>query len=144
MIIKIKKIIIISIFAGLILPIFSFAEPVPITPPENLDQAKEMGKKALETTQKELPGIIGKIWREEVLPIWQKMYSWFKTNIWPKIWAWFKKEIEPKAKQEIEKRKPIVQEEFKKEKEEVKTEIKQGVIQKAVLDVWEKLKQFWQ
>lgn len=139
----IKKIIILSIFAGLILPSFSFAQPVPISPPETLDEAKEMGKKALEVGQKELPGILEKTFKEEVLPIWQKMYDWSKVNIWPKILAWFKKEVTPRAKQEIEKRKPVVEEEFRKEKEEVKTEIKQGVIQKAVLNIWEKFKEFW-
>jgi hypothetical protein len=82
--------------------------------PETADQAKELGQKALEAGQKELPGIVEKIWKEEVLPIWQKMYDWFLANVWAKVW--------PYAEKEIEKRKPAVEEEFHKETEELKEE----------------------
>jgi len=118
------------------LPSFSFAQNQPISPPKTLEEAKEMGEKALETGQKELPGIIEKIWKEEVLPVWQKMYDWFKKNIWPKIESWFKKEVQPRAKEEIEKRKPLIEEEFKKEKEEMKEEVP-----KVTKSLWEKFKE---
>ena len=135
----IKKLIIISVIFGVFLPSFSFGQAPPpqsITPPETLEEAKKMGEKALETTQKELPGILEKIWKEEVLPVWQKMYDWFEVNVLPKIKSWFKKEIEPKVKEEIEKRKPVVEEEFQKEKEEVKEELPE-----VTKSLWEKFKE---
>jgi len=133
---KIKNIINVLLILGLILPSFSFAQNQPISPPKTLEEAKEMGEKALETGQKELPGIIEKIWKEEVLPVWQKMYDWFKKNIWPKIESWFKKEVQPRAKEEIEKRKPLIEEEFKKEKGELKEELP-GVTK----SLWERFKE---
>ncbi|MDD2696765.1 MAG: hypothetical protein PHE52_01230 [Candidatus Pacebacteria bacterium] len=122
---------------GLILPVFSLAQTEnQVTPPETLDEAKQMGEKALEVGQKELPGIIERIWKEEVMPIWQKMFDWFKANIWPKIADWFKKFITP----EIEKRKPVIEGEFQKEKQEMK-ESAQTELPKAWDYLWEKFKQ---
>jgi len=124
----IKKIILIIVIFGLLLPSFSFAQPQSFQTPETLEGAKEMGEKALGTTQEKLPGILEKIWKEDVLPIWEKMYNWFLINIWPKIESWFK--------EEVEKRKPIIEEEFKKEKEEVKEELPE-----VTKSLWEKLKE---
>ncbi len=132
----IKKLIPIIAILGLLLPSFSFAQNQAIEQPETFGEAKEMGEKALETTQRELPGILDKIWKEDVLPVWQKMYHWFKINIWPTIESWFKKEVEPRVKEEAEKRKPIIEEEFKKEKEEVKEELP-GVTK----SLWERFKE---
>ena len=132
----IKKLIVISIIFGLWSPSFSFAQSQSFQTPETLEEAKEMGEKALGTTQEKLPGILEKIWKEDVLPIWQKMYNWFLANIWPKIESWFKREVEPRVKEEAEKRKPIIEEEFKKEKKEVKEELP-GVTK----SLWEKFKE---
>ena len=132
----IKKIIPILVIFGILLPSFSFAQQPPIKAPETLEEVKEMGEKALEVSKKELPGILERIWKEEVLPIWQRMYDWFMTNIWPKIEKWFKKEVEPRAKEEVEKRKPVIEEEFKKEKEEIKEEPP-----KVGKSLWEKFKE---
>ena len=131
---KVKNVIGFLLVLGLILPGVAFAdvafaqETSNFQPPATLEEAKEMGKRAFETTQKELPGILEKIWKEEVLPLWQKMYDWFKENIWSKI--------APRAKEEIEKRKPVIEEEFKKEKEEVKEELPE-----VTKSLWEKLKE---
>jgi hypothetical protein len=101
-----------------------------------LEEAKKMGEKALAVSKTKLPGIIEKIWKEEVLPVWQKMAYWFKINIWPKIESWFKKEFQPRAKEEIEKRKPLIEEEFKKAKEETKKEVPE-----VTKSFWEKFKE---
>jgi len=132
----IKKLIPIIVIFGLLLPSFSFAQNQAIEQPETLEEAKEMGKKALEVSKKELPGILEKIWEEDVLPIWEKMYNWFLINIWPEIEGWFKKEVEPRVKEEVEKRKPIIEEEFKKEKEEAKEELPE-----VTKSLWEKFKE---
>jgi len=159
------KIIFFLLIFSLVLPGFSFGQaPLPqsITPPENLEEAKKMGEKALEATQKELPGILEKIWKEEVLPVWQKMYDWFnelrihftfefEVNVLPKIKSWFnelkihftsefKKEIEPKVKEEIEKRKPVVEEEFQKEKKELKEDVKTE-LPKVGKSLWERFQE---
>ncbi|PIX88431.1 MAG: hypothetical protein COZ30_00875, partial [Candidatus Nealsonbacteria bacterium CG_4_10_14_3_um_filter_36_16] len=111
---KFKIIINFLIIFSLISPVFSLAQNQPVQPPETLEEAQKIGEKALEVGEKELPGVLEKIWKEEVLPIWEKMYQWCKINIWPKIESWFKEEVEPRVKEEAEKRKPIIEEEFKK------------------------------
>lgn len=135
------NILIILIISGLILPNFAFLQDQSISPPETLEEAKELGEEAVEISQEKLPGTLEKIWQEEVLPTWRKMYDWFEKNIWPKILCWFKREIKPKVKEEIEKRKPVIEEEFQKEKEEVKKEIREEVIPKATQSLWEKFKE---
>jgi len=140
-----KKLIPILVIFGLLLPSFSLINSPPVSfaqiePPETLEGAKEMGEEALETTQKELPGILEKTWKEEVLPVWQKMYRWFEINIWAKIKSWFKNEVAPRVKEEIEKRKPIIEEEFEKEKEETKEEIKEE-LPKIGKSLWERFKE---
>jgi len=124
-----NSIIILSI-AGLLLPSFSFAQTAGL--PETSEDVKALGEKALEVGEKEVPGMIKTMWQEQVLPIWQKMFNWVKTNIWPKFYSWFQKEVSP----EIEKRKPLIEEEFEKEKEEVKAELPQ-----VGNSLWEKFKQ---
>jgi len=123
-----KKTIAILIILGLFMPVLSFSQETSITPPETVGEAKELGEKALEVGEKELPGILQKIWQEDVLPVWTKMFGWFKDNIWIKVW--------PLAEKEIEKRKPMIEEEFEKEKEELKEEAPE--IGKSL---WEKFKE---
>ena len=127
-----KKTVAILILLGFLSPLLSSAQ---VNSPENMDEVKQLGEKALETTQKEMPGIIAKIWKEEVLPIWQKMWNWFLENIWPKIKSWFTKFIQP----EIEKRKPGLEGEFQKEKQETKQSVKQDVAP-ALKSLWQKFK----
>ena len=107
-----------GVVAILLVSLFSFgnfaAAQSSLDQPETVEEAKELGKKALEIGKKELPGIIEKIWEQEVLPIWQKMYNWFLENIWAEVW--------PYAEKEIEKRRPLIEEEFEKEKQELREE----------------------
>ena len=118
---------------GILLPNFSFGQEQSQTNlPETLEEVKKIGEKALEVGEKELPGIIEKIWKEEVLPIWQKMWYWFKTNIWSRVENW----IRP----EIEKRKEILKEGFEGKKEEMKEELKTEV-PKTGKSLWEKFKE---
>ncbi len=104
--------------------------------PENIEEVKAVGEKVLTIGEKELPGIIQKIWKEEVVPLWLKMYGWFKSRYGEKINNWFQKTIKP----ELEKRKPKVEEEFKKESGEMKTEVKQE-LPKIGQSLWEKFKE---
>ena len=132
---RISKIISILIIFGILLPSFSFAQQS-ITPPGTLDEAKKIGERALETAQKEIPGIFERIWKEEVLPVWQKIFNWVKSKIWePYLWPWFEN-IQALFGEELEKRKPIIKEEFQKEKQEIKTEAPQ-----LGKSLWERFKE---
>ncbi len=126
----IKKLISILIIFGFLVPSFSFAQGSPqLAPPETIEKLKEMLQRATEVVQGVLPGTLEKTWKEEVLPIWQKMWDWFKKTFWdPYIAPFFEKEVE--------KRKPIVKKEFQKEKEEMKQELPE-----VIKSLWDKLKE---
>ena len=124
-----KNIIIISIMIGFLSPFFSLAQT---SLPETMGEAREAGERALDIGEKELPGIIERIWREEVLPVWLSMWNWLKAKTWSKIERW----IMP----EYEKRKQYFEEGFEPEKEELKEEIKTEV-PKATRSLWEKFKE---
>jgi len=119
-----KKTITILILFGLLLPSFYSVQAVSQSspqPPETLKEAEIVGGNIL----KLLPETLKGIW-QEALGIWQaigkraKNFSdsyispWFQ-NIWRKIQSSFGKEIE--------QRKPVIEEEFKKEKGEMKADI---------------------
>lgn len=135
----IKQLIIISIICGLLLPSFSFAQLQSFQTPETLEEAKEMGEKAGEEIKEKLPGILEKMWKEDILPVWEKMYEkwseWWDSSIQPwlqSIWG----KIATLFGKEVEKRKPIIEEEFKKEKEEIKEELPE-----VTKSLWEKFKE---
>lgn len=116
---------------GLLLPNFSFAQNQTFPVPWTLEEARAFLERMFGIIKETLPTMIKKIWDEEVLPIWQKMFEWFKLNIWEKI--------KPGAEEELEKRKSILKEEFPKAKEELKKET--PVVTKSL---WEKLKELFQ
>ncbi len=132
---SIKKAIVILILTGFILPNFSLAQSVNDLQPENMTQVKELGQKTLDTAKKDLPGLIKSIWKEQVLPTWQKMWNWFKVNV-------LEPYIKPFFQKEIDKRKPGLNEEVQKETqvmaESTKTEVPKAV--KSISSFWEKLK----
>ncbi len=123
-----KKIISILVIFGLFLPIFSFAQEQGILPPKDINEAKGIGEKALKVFQEDLPGILKETLTEKVFPVWKKMWDWFDANIWLKVL--------PKGKSELEKRRAIIKEEFKKEKKELKTELPE--VEKSL---WERFKE---
>lgn len=120
-----KTRIVIFLIVSVILSLsgFSFAQEKTIQAPETLEEAKEMGEKGIEESKKKLPGIIEKIWKEEVLPLWRRMYEWFYDNIWSKTKTWFQGEVYPRTKEELEQRKQIIKEDFPKEKQELEEEL---------------------
>jgi len=122
----------IALFACLVLVNLSSAQGMnKVHIPQNTEEIEEMGKEALETGKRDLPGIIKKIWQEEAVPIWKAMYQWFRVNIWQ---AFFEKEVEPRIREEVRKREPIFEEELLVEKEELKNEVP---------GLWERLKRLW-
>jgi len=123
-----KKTIIILVILSVFLSSCAFAQNQKIEAPETIEEARGWLEKVWEIIKKNLPGIINKIWKEQVLPVWQKMFEWFRQNCWVKIEGLFRKEVE--------KRKPMIEEEFKKEKEELKEELP-----KTGKSLWEKFKE---
>ncbi|MCX6759267.1 MAG: hypothetical protein NT012_01765 [Candidatus Nealsonbacteria bacterium] len=114
-----KNIIVISIMVGVLLPNFSFG------------QVEETWVEE-DSFFSTFAFAVRKFVKEEILPIWQKMWDWFKVNIWSRVENW----IRP----EIEKRKDILKEGFEGEKEEMKEELKTEV-PKTGKSLWEKFKE---
>ena len=131
---KCKIIINFLVILGLILPCFSFAQKEVTSPPETLEEVKTIGMKAL----KLLPETLKGIW-QEALGIWQTMGKRAKNFSDSYIWPWFQNilhKIQSSFGKEIKQRKPVIEEEFKKEKEEMKTEIP-----KVGKSLWERFKE---
>jgi len=123
-----KKTITILILFGLLSPGFysvraanqpSFPQ-LPETP-ETVEEAKNIGGKIL----KLLPEALRGVW-QEALGIWQTIGEKTKNFSDSYIWPWFQnlwQKIQSSFGKEIKERKPIIEEEFEKEKEEMKTDI---------------------
>jgi len=128
----IKKIIPILVIFGLFLPSFSFAQVSPeIKIPETLEELKIAGLRTL----KLLPEFLKSIW-QEFLGFCQKIWNWYK-KIWNSyIYPFFYNLWQKTLGKEIKERKPIIEEEFKKEKEELKEEVP-----KVTKFLWEKFKE---
>ena len=94
----------------------------------NVEQALD---RAVDFIVNDLFGLIKEIFKEKVLPMWNKMYEWFKENVWEKI--------KPLTEAEIERRKQIAEEESQAEKDEIIEEIGEISIKN---DVWDKIKTF--
>ena len=109
-----RKALIVLLIFSLILPSFSFAQEAPQT----LDEAKAIRLNIL----RDLPGAVKRIWNEEgqaiMLKTWQKVKELFITYIWPQVApSW-------------EKKKPALEQEFKKERQEMQN------------DLWDMLKKY--
>jgi Na+-transporting methylmalonyl-CoA/oxaloacetate decarboxylase gamma subunit len=117
----------------------------PIEAPKTLEEGKDLIKKGGEKVVEVMPGVIKKIWREEAVPIWKGMWQWAK-DIWKNYavktfnFLWYdnlkpgiketiqfiKDEVREFIGKEVATKKPIIEEEFEKEKEEMKEEIPQS------------------
>ena len=135
-----KKLIIILIIFGFLLPnfIFIFAQ-VPLEKPKTLEEVKEVGYQAFDIAEKEMPGILERIWKEEVMPTWRSMWQWF-SNIWniyiasriETLWQ----TIGELLGKETEKRRAIIEEEFQKEADEIRQEVPE-----VTKSLWERFKE---
>ena len=116
----------------LLFPFFVLAQQekgiVPIQAPQTLDEAKSFGQHAFQA----IPDAIATIWKEEVAPVWTKMFS-FAKDLWDRFIAWRiehfintvrgliggdTKKQSPAVQQEVIKQKETIQE-IQKEKEKV-------------------------
>lgn len=121
-----KIIIFLFIIFNLIFPLSALGQLQVVNQPENLEEAEQMAGRAAEFTRKEGPGIIANIWKNEVIPIWKKMFYWVKESFWDNwLEIWFKNIWTTTVnifRGEVAQRKPAIEEEFQKEKQELKGE----------------------
>jgi len=127
-----------------VLPSFGLAQEV-LKAPETLEEAQEFGEEVLGKTKEQLPGILEKTWKEDILPIWRKM-----LQMWSSFWdntvqPWLVSiadRIKVLLGQEIEKRKPYIEQELEKETEELIEDIEEEIPKAKSL--WERLKELFQ
>jgi len=124
------KIIIILSITGLILPSFCLGQTIGTAgPPQTVEGLKLTLWNAVKFFPETAKKVEGEVlsWLKN---IWKSYFYPFLHKIWQKIDSLFGKEIE--------QRKPIIKEEFKKETEEMKKEV--PLVTKSL---WEKLKEFF-
>ena len=136
-----NKFLLILSISGLILPYFTFAQTASgsIELPKTTEEVKQMAQKGIMVTINQLPGAIKQIWKDDVLPLWTKMWDWTVKNILnnyikQKFIDFWYQTLKPKIQgiiqqinsmlgKEIEKNKPVIKEEFQKSTEQIKKEI---------------------
>jgi len=120
-----------AVLSGFCLPVQAQQAPeVPAT----LDEAKSVGLQIIG----ELPDSTRQVWREQALPILRSMWDWaqgpWENYIKPKVQELFNWLLGFLGK-EIEERAPLIEEEFQKEKDEMRGDIP---------GVWERFKNLWE
>lgn len=110
--------------------------------PENTEEAQSFLSDIWNKMKNIIPGEMEKAWKQEVLPMWEKM-----MNVWSK---WWDNSIQPWLEniwdkmmsllgKEVEKRKPYIEEEFQKEKDELIQETDQRMPEQG-RSLWERFK----
>ena len=129
----IKRGVIIAVISTVFIPLFIpvFAQNTG-TVPENLSEAQIRGEGVLNA----IPGVLTRLWREFKVYL-SRLLNWLYNNvwlryIWPQIRNFWYREVEP--------RKPEVEQEFQKEKQEMGQEIKTEV-PKITKSLWERFKE---
>ena len=114
---KKRKTIAIWLMVGLFLPILPVAAlaETGLEPPETIEEAKTFGLGILRS----LPEAVKKIWQEQVLPLWQRMWQWFKEQL-RKLWHWFLgllgrevERVKPEIEEKVEQTKQSLWQRFK-------------------------------
>jgi len=136
------------VLLGLLFPAVSLAQtdenefPL-IEVPDTLEGVREGTEKVGKEVGAGLLISIQNIWHNEIVPTWRAMFFWTNENIWAKFVRPTLYEIGDSIKrvlgQEIEKRKPIIEEKLEKEKQELQQEIKTQTSQ-ATRSLWERFK----
>jgi len=141
---KNAQILMFLILTVCVLPSFASAQEV-LQAPETLEEAQEFGEEVLGKTKEQLPGILERAWKEDILPIWRKMLQMW-SSFWDNTVQPWLVSIADKIKvllgQEIEKRKPYIEQELEKETEELIEDIEKEIPKAKSL--WERLKELFQ
>jgi hypothetical protein len=122
------------------LPIATKAQLSSIKAPETIEEAEEFGIQILQA----LPDSFQKTWKTQVLPLWSNMWNIAK-NIWDATISSFVRGLWDQTLslfgQEIENRKPLFEEEFQREKEQLQQEIEEKLPESSKT-LWGLLKRF--
>ena len=98
-------------------PVAAQEETFSVQAPETIEEAQESGIQILQG----LPSAMQEVWRTQALPLWTNMWNTAK-NLWDTtVFSWAKglwNQVLSFFGQEIEKRKPLFEQEFQKEKEQ--------------------------
>ena len=111
------------------LPLCTFAQTDPkLEVPDTIEEAKEGFLNISDKIIAEIPGVIAGIWENEVVPAWKAMWKWTKEEVWEKRVQPAFETLLDKAKEflgkEIEKRKPLLEQGFEQEKQELEADIR--------------------
>lgn len=120
--------------------IFSFfgfiakAEGNRVEVPDTIDAAKIFIMDLIRAGREDLPKNMKSTWENEVLPVWGRMYDWYKTNIWSRV------------QEGIKLREPAVKEAFDKEKGEMAEDIKKEApkFSEYLKFLWQEFKNLFQ
>ena len=108
--------------------------------PETIQEAQGFGLQFLQ----EIPGALQQAWRTQAVPVFYSIGDW-TMNIWDGyVFPWVHglwKNILALFGQEIEKRKPLIEEEFQREKQELQQEIKEKIPEPGKT-LWEHIRGF--
>ena len=116
---------------SLVLSSWSNAQYGTIEAPETMEEGTQLGENIVKTGIRDLPQIMIRLFKEKVLPVWQKMYDWADRN--------FLVKIKVLLGQEVEKRKEVIGEEWEEEKQEMKEDIP-----RVGQSLWERFKKLWE
>lgn len=102
--------------------------------PGTVEGAKQKVMDLISVAGQEVPKSIKTMWQEEVVPVWARMYDWYKENIWARVQA------------NIKMREPAVKEAFDKEKGEMAEDIKKEApkISEYLKFLWQEFKNLFQ
>ena len=121
-------------------PAWAQQEAAPIQAPETIEEAQEFGLQILQG----LPGAMQNVWQTQVMPLWTEMWSIAK-NVWDTtVFSWVKGLWDQALSflgQEIEERRPFIEEEFEREKEELKQELEQKIPESGKT-LWNRIRGF--
>jgi len=118
MMMNFKTIINLSLAFSLVLPSFCFAQEQTSPMPQTIEEAESLGMRILTA----LPEAVKKVWREEALPFWQKMWAWaqgpWNSYIKPKVEFWWQRFLSLLGKET-----PDLEKEFQKERKEMEKDL---------------------
>ena len=123
-----------------VFPIAAKAQLSSIQAPETIEEAEEFGIQILQA----LPNSMRETWETQVLPLWTSMWNIAK-NIWDAtVSSWIQGLWDQALSlfgQEIESRKPLFEQEFQREKEQLVQEIEEKLPESGKT-LWGILKRF--
>ena len=95
--------------------------------PDTIDEAKQGVLNIGDKIIRAIPEAVSNIWKNEVVPRWKAMWKWVMEEVWqkrvkPALETLWDKAMELLGK-EVEKRKPLLEQEFEQEKQELKQDI---------------------